>query len=280
MWNSKKKKKQQEEIKRIVAPYDDIEPENVKYLIRNSEDNYIVFLDADGELDWETTDNCDATKEKLFSDTLSELCVLQQDACVLQMDKEMSMQYNRLLGGVLVAALDKNEVSARKLLKKVKIYLQSREYEITRKWFVENCLICLSAATFAFLLLRNQSCCFSKDGIRCLYFGIVGGVWSVLQQNGKQKNTCSAGRWMVFLEVISRLIISSASAFIIWKAYQAGVVFANFSSGIGKEAFETCLYIVAGFSERLAPSLIERFEDTKEDTKDEKENTDIIESGT
>ena len=85
---------------------------------------------------------------------------------------------------------------------------------------------------------------------------------------------------MVFLEVISRLIISSASAFIIWKAYQAGVVFANFSSGIGKEAFETCLYIVAGFSERLAPSLIERFEDTKEDTKDEKENTDIIESGT
>lgn len=192
----------------------------------------------------------------------------------------MSMQYNRLLGGVLVAALDKNEVSARKLLKKVKIYLQSREYEITRKWFVENCLICLSAATFAFLLLRNKSCCFSKDGIRCLYFGIVGGVWSVLQQNGKQKNTCSAGRWMVFLEVISRLIISSASAFIIWKAYQAGVVFANFSSGIGKEAFKTCLYIVAGFSERLAPSLIERFEDTKEDTKDEKENIDIIESRT
>ncbi len=280
MWKSKKKKKQQEEIEKIVAPYPDIEAENVKYLIRNSEGNYIVFLDADGELDWETTDACDATKEKLFSDTLSELCVLQQDACVPQMSKKMSMQYNRLLGGILVAALEKNEVSARKLLKKVKIYLQSREYEITRKWFVGNCLICLLAATFAFLRLRNKSCCLSKDGLRCLYFGILGGVWSVLQQNGKQKNTCSAGRWMVFLEVISRLIISSASAFIIWKAYQAGVVFANFSSGIGKEAFETCLYIVAGFSERLAPSLIERFEDTKEDTKDEKENIDIIESRT
>lgn len=66
MTGKEKRKKQQEEIARIVVPYEDIEPENVSHLIQNSEGKYIVFLDAEGDLDWETTDACGVSEKKLF----------------------------------------------------------------------------------------------------------------------------------------------------------------------------------------------------------------------
>ena len=39
--------------------FEDIEPDNVTLLIRHSSDNYIVFIDGDSEVDYETTDAYD-----------------------------------------------------------------------------------------------------------------------------------------------------------------------------------------------------------------------------
>ena len=45
------------EIVKIVEDYDDIQAENLLELVRSSKGNYIVFIDSDLEIDWETTDH-------------------------------------------------------------------------------------------------------------------------------------------------------------------------------------------------------------------------------
>ena len=85
----------------------------------------------------------------------------------------------------------------------------------------------------------------------------------VQEGNGNLSYTCSAGKKLVFLQVVSKVTISMISAFLVAKTFEAEVIFGGFVSKNGVQAFKTILYTVAGFSKRMVPSLIEKFENTE-----------------
>ena len=88
------------EIVKIVEDYDDIQAENVLELVRSSKGNYIVFIDSDLEIDWETTDRYDGehkddTFTKKRNHILQRLNELQYTPAVKQLrqDKRKCFQF-------------------------------------------------------------------------------------------------------------------------------------------------------------------------------------------
>ena len=72
---------QRKELNVILEEFEDIEPDNVTLLIRHSSDNYIVFIDGDSEVDYETTDAYD--KENLSRELLAQIPVFLFECIIL-----------------------------------------------------------------------------------------------------------------------------------------------------------------------------------------------------
>ena len=79
------------EIVKIVEDYDDIQAENVLELVRSSKGNYIVFIDSDLEIDWETTDHYDGEHK---DDTFT-----KQRNHILQRLNELQYPGDQWIGG-------------------------------------------------------------------------------------------------------------------------------------------------------------------------------------
>lgn len=106
-----------------------------------------------------------------------------------------------------------------------------------------------------------------------LWYGAIGVLFSILQHNAYINASCTAGKSLLICEVISKYIVGMLSSFIVVYAFKTGIFMTGFVAEKHEKEFMLLLGIVAGFSERLAPSLIGKIEG-KEGTTDEKENTD------
>ena len=257
----------QQEIKKIVAEFPELEATNVTHLIQCSENKYIIFIDSQYDLDWFAKDTVEFFGQPEFQKILGQIGVLKNKPAVNQMTKKMKLQFNCLLGTALATAFEGVFDSAKEVLEEAQNYLVDREYEITRGWIVQYSLGIfigtLGILGLLHLFEQTQHICQQLGEVRILIFGMLGGVLSILQHNGKLSYTCSAGKKLVFLQIVSKVTISMLSAFLIAKAFEAEIIFGGLSSQNGVEAFKIILYIVAGFSERMVPSLIEKFESTE-----------------
>ena len=108
-----------------------------------------------------------------------------------------------------------------------------------------------------------------------MWYGAIGVLFSVLQHNAYINASCTAGKTLLICEVISKYIVGMISSFIVIYAFKTGIFMTGFVAEKHEKDFMLLLGIVAGFSERLAPSLIGKIEG-KEGTTDEKENTDNL----
>lgn len=255
------------EIEKIVAKFPGIEAANVTHLIQFNEDKYIVFVDSKYDLDWSVNESVKNFGNSELQKVLGEIGILQNKPAVNQMNKKMKLQFNCLLGTALATAFEGAFANAEGVLEEARKYLFDREYEITRGWIVQYSLTMLIGILGVYGLLQwfepTQYICQELNWLTPLIFGMVGGVLSILQHNGNLSYTCSAGKKLVFLQIVSKVTISMISAFLIAKAFEAEVIFGGFVSKNGVQAFKSILYIVAGFSERMVPSLIEKFENTE-----------------
>lgn len=252
------------EMEKIVEGFSEVEAANVTHLIQYSKGRYIVFVDSKYDLDWATEDSMQNFGDSELQKILGRIGILQNKPAVNQMNKKMKLQFNCLLGTALATAFEGNGDNAQGILEEAEKYLFDREYEITRGWIVQYSLTMLIGILGACGLLQwfepTQYMCQQLNWVTPLIFGMIGGVLSILQHNGKLSYTCSAGKKLVFLQIVSKVTISMLSAFLIAKAFEAEIIFGGLSSQNGVEAFKIILYIVAGFSERMVPSLIEKFE--------------------
>lgn len=242
-----KKERLRNEIKTILEKekeqnnFADLDPDNIEYLIEYSAGNFIIYIDSEWELDWETTDAYDA----VFAEVLPHVSVLQNKACVRYFSKNVKKQIWILLGSALANA-DKKESSGL-LLKETEKYISDREKELTRIWIVGWMgLISVGAlvVNFLFPYLYLKACC----------FGMIGCLFSVLLGVGKVNISCNAGKIPVLLECASKAAIGAISAFVVTLAVDAGIFLNSNSAGT---SFLMVLQVAAGFSERLAPSILE-----------------------
>ena len=272
-----KRESLQRELQETVKNFEDVYAENISYLIQSREGMYIVYLDIEDDLDWSITDK----EEKIldgekFWKLMAIVNSMQNRPCVIQLDKKKKRQYNCLLGTALILAIERREEEFEKCIKEAEKYIEEREYEITRKWNAEIC--CVTFIVISLLYSLDRGILNNDSQINCLnflWYGAIGVLFSVLQHNAYINASCTAGKTLLICEVISKYIVGMISSFIVIYAFKTGIFMTGFVAEKHEKDFMLLLGIVAGFSERLAPSLIGKIEG-KEGTTDEKENTDNL----
>ena len=265
----------QRELEDTVKSFKNVSSENISYLIQAREGMYIVYLDIENDLDWSITDE---GEKNLNADEFWPLVAIvnsmQNRPCVIQFDKKIKRQYNCLLGTALILAIEGRKEEFEKCIKEAEKYIEEREYEITRRWNAEICFVTFIVISLLYgvgrKMLNNNR---YINYLNFLWYGAIGVLFSILQHNAYINASCTAGKLLLICEVISKYIVGMLSSFIVVYAFKTGIFMAGFVAEKHEKEFMLLLGIVAGFSERLAPSLIGKIEG-KEGTTDEKENAD------
>lgn len=137
---------QREELNVILEEFKDIKPDNVTLLIRHSSDNYIVFIDGDSEVDYETTDAYDEahpshdeahpSHEVRLSTIYNRIEDLEHRPAVQYLSAKNQKALVRLLGNALAAELDMAQPEADKTIQMAEQFLKQRTIEISRRWLL------------------------------------------------------------------------------------------------------------------------------------------------
>lgn len=264
------KKIQREEYKNLIDDFDDISTNNINYLIRYSSNNYIVFLDAVMELDWEITDKYDKEhNDKEKEKYISKVEYLQHQPVFRYLTTKQKKEFGTMLGAILVLILEGAYDNVQNCIDQATTYMKNRNCEITRKWQLISCLsiVCFLAIIiiitkhnfeYISIMMHIGEDTLKKTGYISL--GIVGAALSIIQKSGSQCYDCEAGRMLVFLEVLSRMLASIISSFLIVYLFELDLIFSAFKNENHISACLIVICIIAGFSERLVPSIISKFE--------------------
>lgn len=255
---------QRKELEVILKEFDDIEPDNVTLLIRYNSGQYIVFLDGNSEVDFETTDAYDdeypQCKERL-NIVYNRIEDLEHRPAVQYLSSKNQKALVRLLGNALAAELDTAGTVADQTLQMAEQFLKQRTTEISRRWLL---LGAFGVTIISWILWQWF---LPKD---FMFFGCLGAFFSILCKTGKLEYDCEAGAFLNILEVISRFFAAIISAYLAGQLFEADLLFTALK-GSQTVSFLPLIYFVAGFSERLIPSIVTTL-GTKE--KDEEKNND------
>lgn len=252
---------QRKELETILKEFPDISSDNVTLLIRCDSGRYIVFLDGDFEVDFETTDSYDSActpyKERL-NITYNRIEELEHRPAVQYLSFKNQKAFARLLGNALAAELDTAKTVADQTIQKAEQFLQQRTTEISRRWLL---LSTFGVYIIAWILWKHF---FSKDFI---LFGCLGAFFSILCKTGKLEYDCEAGVFLNILEIVSRFFAATISAYLAGQLFEADLLFTALKSEQASNIVPL-IYFIAGFSERLVPSIVTTL-GVKEKTEEE-----------
>lgn len=261
----------QAEYQGIVREFSGLSAENISVLVRHSKGNYVVFLDSESELDWMTTDEYDDCHEetKAKRETiLSKVESMQHRPAVRYLDKKTRKDFFWMLAEAWVYALDGEYSLADSYLADVQSYLESRNYETCRRWQILFSFLftCVFGIFFTILFVNagvlSENIKTTDSHIKefCyIAFGSVGALFSILCKTGKTSYNCESGRFLNALEIFCRILASLISAFIVLHLFKLDLVFSAFKTKDHLNAALIIICFMSGFSERLIPSLINKF---------------------
>jgi hypothetical protein len=263
---------QHEEYRKICEEFGDISEENISVLIRHRLGMYVVFLDSDGDLDWETTNKYDTAHEKTMGERdklLAEIEWLQHQPCVQLISKNRRKCFISLLAECWCFALDGYFGISNNHLKRAEQYLNDRKIETSRKWQLISCFAIVSVLILTVTAINNIfyiSNTFA-DCSEYLLFGALGTVLSLIINGNIRTYNCESGKLLNILEVLSRLIASLLSCVVIILLFDLNIIFTTLKDYNSNETLRL-LCVLAGFSERLIPSILQKMEnDTIKESK-------------
>jgi hypothetical protein len=247
---------------------------SVGYLIASTKD-YIVYLDQDGYIDWETTPDYDAElgsspayKLEMRNLILSESALLEVSPCEGLTDV-MQRHFKRLIGEALVCSLEFDYSGAQKMIGAARQFIRARSEETSRDWYLSASF--LASGPFALVgvlawLLREQlTSAIGLDGLWLLLAtvaGALGALLSVITRAGRLKCDSSAGKRLHFLEGQSRIAAGAISGLLVALAVRSEIILASLTREHQLHVIMILGALAAGAGERLAPSIISKFDAT------------------
>lgn len=242
----------------------------VKYLIVASKD-YIVFLDDENDIDWKTSDAFDEREEtpqekKEYYSAKNEIDSAESTP-INHLDEKVVIGFKRQLGEALVRAFEGDYDNARKMVKLAQDYILKRNIEQSRFMFLVSCGL---TTAFAFLiavifwLCREQLILNIGNTVffvvLSVLIGSCGALLSVILRMGKTTLDYNASKNLHYLEGSSRVIAGMISAFIVALCIKAGILLPIFTKIESTYIAMILGGLIAGASERFAPSIISKLD--------------------
>lgn len=239
----------------------------VKYLVMEDDDKFIVCIDEELDVDWMTGRGFPGHKDqKAFNDILNRMALLESQPSH-DLDQKIRLSFKRMLGESVARSLAGDYVNAGKILEKAQAFVAARKEEQARSWYLATGATVAGGVLLAGILVwlgREPIRQTVGDAVFWLIIsavaGAAGAFFSIIMRMGKATVDSSAGKALHQLECFSRIVAGMLSAVLVGLAVYAEVIFPIFSKSSNPYAFLVFVAMVAGASERMAPSLIETFE--------------------
>ena len=259
-------------IKRLVQTslepiYDDFPHlrNAVADLIQYESKRFIVFVDHENDLDWEVTDDFEQKMRegnKGLQAVLAGVDVLGHQASIRYFSEKTKQALMWHLGRSVVLALNGYEDLAQQMLDKARKFSFEQTSEITRKWQLTYAFIIYVVVLVIFLVALFIEWVFDYtvgDVIPSIFYGCTGVMLSSIQMSGKMHFDCGSGKWLHFLQVASKYVAGGIGSCFLIALYQSGMLFQNVQDTANGNGILFVLGTLGGFSERMVPSLLERF---------------------
>jgi hypothetical protein len=237
------------------------------YLIL-AEEHFIVFIDKDGDIDWETSPEYDAKGHKddhKHNAILNDAALLEATPCDgVRADRRA--HFKRLIGEAIVRSLDDDYASAETMLMAAGKYISARSLETSRLWYLSaSAMVAFPLAVFGCAIWLWRTELIQILGFTVFWLamsavaGSLGALLSVTTRAGELKFDTSSGRALHFLEAASRIGTGALSGVVAALAVHTEVILAPLSRGDKMPAIMIIAAFAGGAAERLATSIISKF---------------------
>jgi len=254
---------------------------NCKRIIRITE-NYIVYIDKGNNLDWETTESYDAsrqTHDRGYSEKILSQCMISEHKPTNGLSEDSILSFKTIIGEGIVNCLESNCDASVDILQQAHEFRLDRIVEKSREWYLTFTVI-ISAISILFVLLINSKNIQIWDGavenINIGAWSIAGACLSIILRSGRMQNASYSGMNLHFIESACRLIGGFITGQIVYLGIKSGILFTSLINADNTQFIISFLALLAGASERFAPSIITKIEDSAPLTEITKENKSDI----
>jgi hypothetical protein len=237
---------------------------DVGFLILET-DTFIVFLDTDLDVDWQTTSKYDEAGPKDPSrhhEILNQAATLE---CVPNDHHSRSVRLNfkRMVGEGVARSLDHDYDCAEKILEQARSYIADRNVETARLWQLSTgCVlgVAIGIAGLVLWTLRTRSAQAWGDTVYFLLLsavaGSLGAVLSMIFRMGRNFPNSEAPKSLHILEATSRVFAGCLSGLLVAGSVKMGLILSMFGDAQHLHLTMLVSAMASGASERWAPSLI------------------------
>ncbi|WP_257309750.1 hypothetical protein [Geothrix fuzhouensis] len=246
---------------------------NIRHLVMDNDD-FIVCIDEHFDIDWKTMDSynsgiqTDPTRHnKIINRAALAECIPNSHH-----DERIRTDFKRMVGESIARSLKGDYENAETMLDSAIAYIELRNIEKARYW--QLCTACWSAIIMAIIAIY---CITIKikiiervgENVAILLMAFVGGllgaVLFMIFRIGKSNITSEAPRSLHVLEALARMMAGGLFGVIVGGAIRLGAVVPMLRSAEFPYLGIFITSIVSGYSERWAPSLIEKVEKNPQD---------------
>jgi hypothetical protein len=240
----------------------------IHFLVISTE-QYIVFLDEAYDVDWQTTDEYDRAHEADWTERGSVLnrVAFLQAVPVGHLEDSQRLGFRRMLGEAVARAFDGNLEAAESMLEKAEEFVALRNREHARLWYLSASAITAGLFVIVALLawvtrelIAARLGVWFPDVVVAVGAGAIGALLSTYRRLGNLPLDPSAGRKLHSFEGAGHVVLGSVGGGIVWLAAASGVIAPQLLSAPHGQTLWLLLCVVGGSSERLVPSLVDRFE--------------------
>ncbi|CAG9217786.1 conserved membrane hypothetical protein [Paraburkholderia tropica] len=253
-----------------------------QHIIIRRTDEYCVCLKKDLRIDWQTSVEFDKAEnagdpevKRKRSALLAEITVEELKAADGFSDSVLIRQ-RTLLGEATVLCLEADFDGAQKTIESARTVLQARSDEMSRQWYLR----ASATATFPFVLFfavfwLNRDYCLKAVGPTAYWLllaacgGALGALFSVIARSGDMHFELGASKDLHYLEGVSRIIAGAISGLLVAMAVRSDLIFGAFARGEHMSIVSMLAAVAGGTGERLAKSIISRFDEKPHDDKSE-----------
>lgn len=211
-----------------------------------SKKNEIVFIDINYDLDWITSYEV-ANENLLLVNNMMILTSLPYK----HFSKKKQIAFLKIIGQGVVAALDGGKDDVAKCQEQASLFHRQVSYAIGR-W--KNLLAALLAFVVGLVFFR---CTYENDWFHtCALWGFIGAFLSVCYRNEKRYSYVEQNFWSLLLNTLVKECMGIIFGIVSY--YLANNMFVK-TGALALENY-TIIALIAGFSEKLVPSFIDKYE--------------------
>lgn len=231
---------------------------------------YIVYIDPENDVDWKDTrtkKDWTPDEKKKWAQSIAKLNDAHAEPTG-HLSFETIRAFKLKIGAGYVLAMNRSFDEIDKVVAEALRFLRHRNAEKARQLFLAYSTL-LIAVVLGLWIWNQDLKLVNGDWALALLFGTLGSYFSIWTRYGKLVMTGLSTKILHFLETLTRLMVGAISASVLVLAVKSGVILPKMAETASLWLFGL-IGFAAGFSERMIPSLMEKF--SKQINQNEKES--------